>query len=31
MKIIKTDDDIYQCNKQATHLVSVATVRTPLP
>jgi hypothetical protein len=28
MKIIKTDDDIYQCNKQATHLVSVATVRT---
>lgn len=26
MKIIKTDEDIYQCNKQATHLVQVATV-----
>ncbi|KAI5809335.1 hypothetical protein BZA77DRAFT_328835 [Pyronema omphalodes] len=25
MKIIKTDEDIYQCNKQATHLVQVAT------
>ncbi|KAA8901438.1 histone-fold-containing protein [Sphaerosporella brunnea] len=25
MKIIKTDDDIYQCNKQAAHLVSIAT------
>jgi len=24
-KIIKADDDIYQCNKQATFLVSVAT------
>jgi hypothetical protein len=29
MKIIKTDEDIYQCNKQATHLVSVATVWIP--